>query len=72
MQKDIPKFCKRAINDVYFFGWIRCLKTTLPTISNEKACLNFINKHGLEDVSLNTLISTYSRMNKEYFDIDKN
>jgi hypothetical protein len=73
MTKDIFKLYKRSFTDAYFFGYVSSLKDNVPGATNEKAVLNFMRKHGVseENVKLRTLLSTYNRMNKEYFETQR-
>jgi hypothetical protein len=71
---DIPKFCKRQPIEVLMFGWVNALRFNLPTITVEKAVLNFMDHNNIDEevLSINTALSTYNRMQKEYFQMEKN
>ena len=73
MVKSIPKIHKRSFFDAYFFGYVSSIVDNVGMASKEKAVLNFMNKHGLSEevTSINTYISKYQRMQKEYFEMQK-
>lgn len=73
MTKTVDKIYKRSFTDAYFFGWINSIRKNLPTVSIEKAVLNFMNEHDLTDadVCMETIVSKFKRMNDEYFESQK-
>ncbi len=69
----LSKFIKRKQEDIMMFSHVRCLISNLPTVSVEKAILNFLHSYNIaEDSStLDTIRSTYNRMQSEYFEAQK-
>lgn len=69
----LTKFIKRRQEDIMMFAHVRCLISNLPTVSVEKGILNFLKTYDIpEDSStLDSIRSTYNRMQQEYFDSQK-
>ncbi len=70
---DVHKFYKRNQIDILMFGYINAIVFNLPTVTLEKALLNFQKHHGLTEETFNIEAnkSTYFRMRDEFIDLEK-
>ena len=70
---DLEKFYKRNSGDTLMFGYISALLYNLPTTTLQRAMLNYMKFTNLseETTNVNTLIVTYSRMKKEFYETQK-
>lgn len=67
MTKCIPKIYKRNAENIMLFSWVNAQRQIIPTITNEQAIWNFFRYTGV-DWDMESAMSTYSRLQKEYFD----
>jgi len=73
MFKNIKKFYKRENFKLVYFGYVNAIRFNMPTVSVEKATLNFMKYHKLDDDEFNvkSAMMEYSRMSKEYIETEK-
>ena len=73
MFKNIKKFYKRENFKLIYFGYVNAIRFNMPTVSIEKATLNFMKHHQLadDDFSLESAMVEYNRMAKEYLETEK-
>lgn len=73
MVVDLKKFYKRNTADTLMFGYVNALLFNFPTVTVEKAILNFMKHHNLNDdiINTDTVRTTYYRMQKEYIETQK-
>jgi hypothetical protein len=67
MTKCIPKIYKRNAENIMLFSWVNAQRQIIPTITNEQAIWNFFSYTGV-DWDMESAMSTYSRLQREYFD----
>lgn len=62
------KFYKRNLFDHMMFAHVKCIQHNLPTVTIEKAVLNFIDMYDIDEgeVSAESLRLKYYRMDSEY------
>lgn len=70
---NIEKFYKREVIEAMFFGYVNGLIINFPGISVEKAIINFQKYHNVDEEMMNieSARTTYNRMQKEYFQLQK-
>lgn len=70
---NIKKLYKRNILEVMMFGYVNSLRFNMPTVSIEKAILNFMKHHSIDEEALNleTAKKSYYRMQNEYIESQK-
>lgn len=73
MAKGIEKFYRRSAFDLLMFGHISALVNSLPSISIEKAALNFMHFYNIseQEITLQGVLTSFYRMRKEYFESEK-
>jgi len=67
MTKCIPKIYKRNAENIMLFSWVNAQRQIIPTITNEQAIWNFFRYTGV-DWDMESAMSTYFRLQREYFD----
>jgi hypothetical protein len=65
-KKLIPKFYRRNFEDISMFFFVIGQKSIMPAISNEKAMYNYYRFIGEDQFNIESSISTYTRLQKEY------
>jgi hypothetical protein len=65
-RKLIPKFYRRNFEDISMFFFVIGQKSIMPAISNEKAMYNYYRFIGEDQFNIESSISTYTRLQKEY------
>jgi hypothetical protein len=68
-EKTIPKLYRRKFEDTALLFYVEGQKDIIPAITVEKAILNFFRKIGEENYNLESAITTYSNLKKEYFEL---
>lgn len=70
---DVHKFYKKNAIDTLMFGYINGILFNLPTVTLEKALLNFQKHHSLTEETFNIEANkvTYYRMRDEFMDLGK-
>jgi hypothetical protein len=67
LTKCIPKIYKRNAENIMLFCWVNAQRQILPTITLEQAIWNFFKYADIE-WDMESAVSTYSRLQKEYFE----
>ena len=67
MTKCIPKIYKRNAENIMLFSWVNAQRQIIPTITIEQAIWSFFRYTGV-DWDMESAMSTYSRLQREYFD----
>ena len=68
---DLPKIYKRQYEDLGMFFFIEGQRSVGPAISIEKAMYNYFCFMGIEDFNIESSMTTYNRMKKEYYESAK-
>jgi hypothetical protein len=74
MMKNLPNLYKRSAGELYFFGWMIAFRKCLPSVSIKDSVIKFISEHDVVegvDTEVKTMMSTFIRMQKEYFESNK-
>jgi hypothetical protein len=69
IEKTIPKLYRRKFEDVALLFYVRGQVSIMPAVTIEKAIINFFREIGDEDYNLESAITTYMNLKKEYFDL---
>ena len=69
IEKTIPKLYRRKFEDTALLFYVEGQRDIMPAVTIEKAIINFFRKIGYEDYNLESAITTYSNLKKEYFDL---
>lgn len=69
----IKKLYKHPFEHAYFFGWVNSTQENLPTVSIQKAILNYMNKHQIseDEQNIETLTTRFKRMKLELLESQK-
>ncbi len=69
----LTAFARRDTIDKLMFGWVRCMTTTLPGVSKEKALAMFAKEFSLADEEFNipSQAARYTRMMREFYEDQK-
>ena len=67
LTKCIPKIYKRNAENIMLFCWVNAQRQILPTITLDQAIWNFFKFTDIE-WDMESAVSTYSRLQKEYFE----
>lgn len=70
-EKIIPKLYRRKFEDVALLFYVEGQKDIIPAITIEKAVINFFRKIGEENYNIESAITTYLNLKKEYFELLK-
>lgn len=67
------KFLSKEAHKHILFGYVNAVRHNLPTVSVDKAILNFMKYHNLNDDNFNrdSARVTYNNMVKEYINFQK-
>ncbi len=68
LTKCIPKIYKRNAENILLFGWVNAQKQILPTVTLEQSIWNYFRFMGIDDWDMESARSTYSRLQKEYYE----
>lgn len=68
-EKIIPKLYRRKFEDVALLFYVEGQKDIIPAVTIEKAIINFFRKIGEENYNLESAITTYSNLKKEFFQL---
>jgi hypothetical protein len=67
LTKCIPKIYKRNAENIMLFSWVNAQRQVVKTITLEQAIWNFL-KFTDTDWDMESAMSTYSRLQKEYYE----
>lgn len=67
----IPKIYRRNYFDHSMFFFVMGQRNVLPALSVEKSLYNYFRAMGIEDYSIDCALTTYTRMQKEYYEAAK-
>ena len=71
IEKTIPKLYRRKFEDVALLFYVRGQVSIMPAVTIKKAIINFFREIGDEDYNLESAITTYMNLKKEYFELLK-
>lgn len=71
IEKPIPKIYRRNFEDIAMFWYVKGQKDIVPAISIEKAMYNFFKAVCEEDYNIESAMTTYSRMQREFYENNK-
>lgn len=70
-EKLIPKIYRRKYEDLAMFFYIEGQRDILPALTIEKAMYNFFKKIREEDFNIESSMTTFVRIQKEYYENSK-
>lgn len=69
--KLIPKIYRRKYEDIAMLFFVDGQRTIMPAITVEKAMYNFFRFIGEENFNIESSLTTYSNLKKEYYENSK-
>lgn len=69
--KLIPKIYRRKYEDIALLFFVDGQRAIMPAVSIEKAIINFFRHVREEDYNLESALTMYSRLKKEYYESTK-
>lgn len=69
IEKTIPKLYRRKFEDLSMLFYVEGQRDIIPAITIEKAVINFFRKIDCDDYNLESAMTTYMNLKKEYFDL---
>lgn len=69
--KLIPKIYQRRYEDIALFFYVMGQRDIVPAITVEKAMYNFYKAIGEEDFKIESSLTTFSRLQKEFYESSK-
>lgn len=69
--KLIPKIYRRGYEDLAMYFYVMAQRDIVPAITIEKALYNFYKSIGEEDFNIECSMTTFFRMQKEYYESSK-
>jgi hypothetical protein len=70
-EKLIPKIYRRKYEDIALLFFVDGQRSIMPAISVEKALYNFFKYISEEDYNIESALTTYQRLKKEYYESSK-
>ena len=69
IEKTIPKLYRRKFEDMALLFYVEGQRDIMPAVTVEKAVINFFRKIDCDDYNLESAMTTYMNLKKEYFEL---
>lgn len=70
-EKLIAKIYRRKYEDIFMLAWVEAQKSLVPAISVERSMYNLFRYIGEEDFNIESALTIYARLKKEYYESAK-
>lgn len=66
--KLIPRIYKKNAESIMLFSWVKAQQQIVPTITIEQAIWNFLKYTDIDDWDIESVKTTYTRLQKDFYD----
>lgn len=63
----VPKIYQVNAENILLFAWVNAQKQIVPTVTWEQAIWNYFKFLGIDDWDMDSAMSTFSRLQKQYY-----
>ncbi len=67
----IEKIYRRKFEDIGMYFWVESIRSAVPAVTIEEAIYRFFKYLCIEDFNIESAMSTYSKMKREYYEAAK-
>jgi hypothetical protein len=64
----VPRIYQVNAENILLFAWVNAQKQVIPTVTWDQAIRNYFKFLGIDDWDMESAMSTFSRLQKQYYE----